>query len=428
MSATLNNITSWSLRLWVLTYCFEGVLRYQLENMQLPSLLYARDALLLVILLATVADGAVLRNMLLTFAITALLVVGGAVGLSAYSPLQVAFGFKVLLPACAGIAFGCSRFGLPRSTTQASLLCVAAIAGLILNVSLGQLPWTGVTQDIMGIQIEGTREWHHGGVGEDILRPTGFARASFFAASQILMLGIFVFLQSTGAWRTFLWMLALVGIVITTSKGPAIAWFVATAAFVTPMISRTPSRVHTGLLSLMTVIMIALPPLSLVGDFENRRSQAGTLMAALTDSFIERLSQMWPDAFAATQNGVGGFLLGRGVGGVGSSVMYFQPENFNSGDNLFVYLLMEFGVLATIIMAVMFSGLIRLETLPTPHRIDNRTLWVLGLAVIAYGIVANVVEDQFTSLCLGAAVGRGLSSSSESDQIFEETVDESHLL
>ena len=419
MHDLLARVTSISFRLWLIVVCFEGFLRYYLGNIGLGSAVYARDVLLVVIAICALVDGVVFRNQLLFISIAMLLLLAIGVGtLSGSRPNQIIFGLKVLIPLITGLMVGCSTFTFPPMVKQAAFLCVICILGVLLTSRYRDLPWTkGNVQEVMGTTVINSREWNQdtGMGGDSLVRSAGFSRASFGAATQILFLGIIVISRTGSLFRWVIWPPVLIGIAATTSKGVIVAWAACTVASFSKVIDGGSGWARNTILTGVFLLLIGTPCLIFFETFDSASAQKGTVMAFLTDSFVERLNDMWPRCLALIESGPFGGILGRGIG-VGIPAAYFQPEIANPGDNLFVFLAELFGVLAFPLMLISWTAMNRLNTLQF-FRMDNETIWLAGLYVLTYGILANIIEDPLNAICLGCAVGRGLSRSDHTDHV-----------
>ena len=117
-------------------------------------------------------------------------------------------------------------------------------------------------------------------------------------------------------------------------------------------------------------------------------------------SLIERIQQMWPDAWAW----IGRFppFLGVGLGGIGGGQRFFAPADFNAADNLFVYLFANFGIASLVYLGG--AVLIALNARVRDFRHDGIALASL-VYLFAYGLVISLLEDQVASLWIGATLG-----------------------
>ena len=420
MHDLLARVTSLSFRLWLVVVCFEGILRYYLGNAGLGSIVYARDIFLVAIVTCAIVDGVIFRNQLLFLFMAMLLTLAVGVGtIAGARSIQIIFGLKVLLPLITGLMVGCSTLTFPPMVKQAAAFCVICILGVLLTSRYRDLPWTkGNIQEVMGTTVVNSREWSQdtGMGGDSVVRSAGFSRASFAAATQILFLGIIVFSRTTSPLRWLIWSAALLGIVATTSKGVIVAWLACTLASFSRYIDGGSGWIRNAMLGGIFLLLIGTPCLIFFETFDGVSAHKGTVTAFLTDSFVERLNDMWPRCLAVIQSGPFGGILGRGIG-VGIPATYFQPEYANPGDNLFVFLAQLFGVLAFPLMLVTWIAMNRLNTLRFP-RMDNETIWLAGLFAITYGIFANIIEDPMNAICLGCAIGRGLSRTNSTDHAF----------
>ncbi len=123
-------------------------------------------------------------------------------------------------------------------------------------------------------------------------------------------------------------------------------------------------------------------------------------LANATHSFYDRLNYMWPEAWALLGEH-GNWLLGRGVGGIGTAQTYFEPALFNAGDNLFMYWFVVFGWVALPGFLLLLSRSLRVR----PHQtVADMQFYCLLLATLVYGVMTNIVENAVSALFCGLLV------------------------
>lgn len=412
MREQLSYLSSLCLQVWLLIQCFEGILRFELEKRGLASLIYARDLLLIVVLCAALYDGATFRNGLIIFCTALVFGLGTFVGLLGSSPSQVIFGLKILFPVIVGVAYGCSKLTMPPLTTQALILFSACMFGLTWNFFQPQLPWTGGSQEVMGVQVVNSRQWHAmTGGSENILRPAGFARASYAVSNELLWLGTFILVRARKEWRFAVWALVLLGCAMTTMKGALLCWGAITLAYGLSLMDPDDAGwTRRWFVNGLAAFVVGVPCLIFLDNFENIKFRHGTVAAALTDSFAERLTLTWPEAYRIAESGVGGVFFGRGIGGIGMPVAYFTEDIHNSADNIFVFLFVVFGLIAFPIFWAFIHAMHRLMLRIDPSEMDNLTLWFTGVGLLTYGSLGAMIEDPLCSISMGAIIARGLSN------------------
>ena len=310
------------------------------------------------------------------------------------SPVQAAMGFYVLLPFLYGIA--CGRVLLEYWCTVGRVLplfWLLVVAGVLANLAV-DYPWEGFGYRLGSLEVEGSRQWYAAGGGK---RLAGFARASFDAAVQIQVAGILLALQTRSTMlRLLVWLLTIAAILPTNSKGVLLA-----VAVVTPVLLLRrvlPERPLRALPALFGTIGVALPVATLLFVFDSPLRDP--TLANATHSFYDRLNYMWPEAWALLGEH-GNWLLGRGVGGIGTAQTYFEPALFNAGDNLFMYWFVVFGWVALPGFVLLLSRSLRVR----PHQtVANMQFYCLLLATLVYGVMTNIVENAVSALICGLLV------------------------
>ena len=61
----------------------------------------------------------------------------------------------------------------------------------------------------------------------------------------------------------------------------------------------------------------------------------------------------WPEAIELIHDS-GNSLLGRGIGGLGTSQLYFEHDLYNPGDNMFIHIWANYGIIFLILLIGVF--------------------------------------------------------------------------
>jgi len=383
--------------LFLFSLVLDGPLRFLFAAKGLMPLIYVpKILLLLAIPCLIVARWRISRGFVTGVAIVALSLIWGAVNLA--SPNQALFGLWVLVPLLYGLLV--TRYMLDESEAYRRLfwmLFVIAVTGVLLNPFFNY-PWVGASLEIGGTNIEISRQW--GTAGFD--RYAGFSRASFGVASQLLLLATWLVATGRNRWNNLaVWLVAGVGIVMTTSKGPVAAWVALTLFFLSGALlhyRKSWRRTWAAALFLVLAVVVALPLSTLFIVYHTRIDSLSD--ALLLASFGERLSWMWPDSMALLHD-IPEWLIGRGLGGIGAAQFYFDPQHSLSADNIFVYLAVEIGPLMAGTMLFMLTRKISATFIT-----DRKALLAFALlfALVTYGLVTNIIEDSLLSLLLGVVI------------------------
>jgi len=379
----MNKITEKILYLWFAFIVIEAPLRYFFYSLGLPSLVYFKDVLLIAVflyfVLQTSATGRISKMML---TLLALMLYGLIVGLiNGLSFMQTAFGLKIFLTFFVGF-----------------------MAIYILGVE---------RKDAYGVTIPGSIEWWTLGLP----RLSGFGRVSyetaillFCMAALYLTVTLYGGERNRGKWkiydRLFL-LLSFVGIVLTTAKSSILAFlilmlfylFLKKAVGSGDKFNRTAGMIIKALLVLIFIygvvppILAATAPKTITGWLNSD----DLLMAAISASYVERMEMMWPDAYRLLSDGYM-YFTGRGLGGIGASQRYFEPARYNAADNVYVYLLVNFGIVILLLMLgwIMYK-IFKLNI----GRRGNIYFLTFALILFSYGATLNVIESPTLTICLG---------------------------
>jgi hypothetical protein len=372
-----------------------GPLRMYLSLAGLRPLIYVPNLLLSLAIfwqiVADVRDRGFTATKLITFVIPCYAL---GVALLFVAPVQAAMGFYVLLPFVFGIACGGVLLEHWRVVGRIlPLFWLVIVAGVLANLAV-DYPWEGFGYRLGSLEVEGSRQWYAAGGGK---RLAGFARASFDAAVQIQVAGILLALQTRSTTlRLLVWLLTIAAILPTNSKGVLLA-----VAVVTPVVllrGALPERPLRSLPALFGTIGVALPVTTLLFVFDSPLRHP--TLANATHSFYDRLNYMWPEAWALLGEH-GNWLLGRGVGGIGTAQTYFEPALFNAGDNLFMYWFVVFGWAALPAFVLLLLRSLRVR----PHQtVADMQFYCLLLATLVYGVMTNIVENAVSALIFGLLV------------------------
>ncbi|WP_460171192.1 hypothetical protein [Thermus sp. FJN-A] len=377
---------------FLLSEVFGGMLRYYLASLGVAPLIYLPKALLAVGLAGAVLLSLVNKRVSLFFLLVlALAVEFSLVGYAFVgNSLQVTFGLWVILPFFYGVLILPSILRVwSRLRPYLLLLWGSAVIGVIIN-AFHDWPWVGFAYSLGGVEVEGSRAWFTAGLG--LFRIPGFSRASFEAASQILLLGLSLTFLMRMRWRVLLWLVSGVAIVLTTSKTPLGIWLFLSLMFVLGRL--VPLRFLRLLPVFFALAGIGLPLSSVYVSYDPKADSA--VERFLVASFADRLGWMWPMSLQMVVEH-GSWLFGRGIGGIGSPQQYFEPLLYSPADNLAVYLFGLGGVVGLLLLAAygLIASLIPLRTL------QDRFFFLLTLAVLLEGWTVNVMESSFFGMAFG---------------------------
>jgi hypothetical protein len=396
----------WVLLFWMSTAVIEGPLRGGLSMIGLPNLLYARD-----LLVATTVAIALLLPLttrakfppglvLMTWVIAVHLCIGLLIEGNLFQRL---FGLKIFMPLLYGAALYPAiqqHQGLFRRAM--TLFFLVSVGGVYANALLGEMPWANLSYDTAFGQVQTTREWWAAG---GTPRLAGLARASFDAAMIIGLSGTVMLATTRSFWlRLMIAATGLTAITLTTSKGMVLAFAVVALWLVFSGRSTTSLRVGKWIVAGLLVVTCAVPAVFMFISVQYHPTEIPAVMSSLWDRF----AWMWPNAYALLPDGYGP-LLGVGPGGIGSGldhpVELWVP---NSGDSIFVYFYVTFGLLGVLYLVFPLFGLLREHA--DERRDPQAFVWV-GLLVIAYGygLSINMIEQPVFAAIFGLLYGAAFS-------------------
>jgi hypothetical protein len=405
-----------SLAIWFGLLAFDGLFRYEALALGIPWIVYAKDALLLVLLgIFAIQVIVSLRVYATILVVMSVISYGVWVGLLSGTPLAaVLFGAKMFLPFLAGyLAMRKDYLASSLFTWLYRILVPAIVVGIGLDVLL-DLPWSGTTYEFAGVLIEVTRQWGTFGVE----RAAGFGRSSF--ESAICLYSLLALRLAAGRERpavttsaksrvydALVGSAAVVAVIVTTSKTTLLALlFLAMVALIHVTFQRSQSRLEWGARSALAVMFSCAfaytlaPFLFLLGSstwLEDVIADRGLVLRVLLQSFVERVQEVWPQAFA-TLSGPFTLWIGRGLGSVGASQLYFDPAGYNPADNVYVYMLLAFGL---VVLASLLGYLLVLVFRLFGTRRPDAALVVFLSTILVFGATLNVVEAPALMMSLG---------------------------
>lgn len=378
-------------------YAFEGAVRYGLNQFGGDALIFIRDAVLLLPLAALALHQVWTKKLHPAFWIyLAVVLLHGLVFLLNFGLIPPAvMGAKVFLTTLAGaVAAPTLMRPSPRVVLFFGLLWLTAFGGVAMDKLGAEFPWVGLTTQIGDVKVDIGRDWQIE-KDSDGYRAGGFMRSSIHAANLTPLLALLLVMHlRRRALRMGVAVLTVLTLYWTTQKGALLAFLIVLAVLlVSGRKSLTPMRLaFVFFVCLMVALPVVLPgyymPDASAGGFSNY-------------SFNLRVQMMWPKAWVwISRHDL--FPFGVGLGGISGAQVLYAKEFANAADNLFVFMYAYFGV-----MAFVYLGLTLWSYLRVPASADNsdRQAMATLLLIIIYGCVLSMLEDQMTSLFLGAALG-----------------------
>lgn len=274
---------------------------------------------------------------------------------------------------------------------------IASLAGIALDLTIN-VPWKGYTYSMGGVEISGNRSWSAYGLD----RIAGFSRMSSSLAMMLAVFSLYL-----GSFRLILpirgliYLVALVGIVLTTNKSSAGAFFL---ALLVMSISR---RRLLFLLAALLVVLgaLALPLYGLYGHVDPYLATATG--DNLMGSMVDRLVNTWPNLIKVMDYN-GWIYTGAGLGMTGSAYAAFPifgVEQLAVADNSLLYLWCLFGVAGGALYLLAVPMLMRLQRQPGR---EARALLGIAYCILLIAWTSDVLESPIPSLFLGLAIGHAL--------------------
>lgn len=370
-----------------------GPLRYLLSRVGMYPLIYLPKLLLLFLIPSlALAQGKINYVFML---VAALLLISTAWGIANLpSPLQALFGIWIIATFIFGLYSGAYVLDeLSNYRGPFTILFLIACAGVFLNPYM-HYPWVGENISFAGTELEVARKWS----AWSVARYAGFARVSINAAAQLLMFAIWIMCtHARRIWRLFVWFMAGVGIALTSAKGPIASYIILTFYFSSGALMRHAiwwRRLWIAILQTLVIALVMLPISSIYISYN--LVYDSFVQRFLLTSLGDRLEWMWPDSLKmlkSTQD----WVFGLGLGGIGSAQEFFDPKNFLAGDNMFVFMVVNFGIVVSILFFLWLTIAISRKFILD----NNRLMFAIALFVFSYGIVIDVLDgDGLLALAL----------------------------
>ena len=381
--------------LYLALYAFEGLARWGLYLVHLDAAILARDVLIAGPLLALLVRQALANRIDPAYpAFAALILVHGSIGvMNLHAIIPVVYGAKLLMNLLFGMVAAPLLLKPSGRTTQIFVaIWLVSIAAIIADKAGANWPWTGLSANIGGLNVEVARDWEI----TDTLqrRAAGLARSSICMAMLLPVLGLVLCFRTRTLLLRVLLLAATGGAVfMTTQKGAFLAIVLVSLCVLLP------GKMRLAALRLACpgfALACVAAPLATEGMLMN--TNAGGVFSL--SSFAMRVTDTWPRAFAWIHwNDI--FPFGVGLGGIGGAQRLYAPTFYNPSDNLFIFLYAFFGLFG--VAYLLGLGLAGLRT-RQPSSIAEPALAVLAF-MLGYGVVLSMIEDQVSALCFGAVIG-----------------------
>lgn len=392
-AALLTVLTGGAVLLIMAREVFGGAARYYFDRFGLGPLWFVPDlAVIAVVLMRLLLAAVTLRlptPLIWLFAATG---VQMAVGVVVYqNPVAVFSGFKLLCPVIAVLMLPPGYINAKWWRTVCLVLLVMGIAGVAADTRM-TMPWTGYSVSQFGVEREAGREWWIHGQE----RIAGLGAASSASASILLLLALIVLRQARNLQvRLLIYVATLWALNTTTSRTNLIALAVAMIVDFWPwhwFQNLGPGRKSLGALLSICFFLPALAGLWLLAI-----DGVGEISVGMSSTVV-RLHVTWPGVWdMIVDGGPATALLGHGFGSVGPAAFYtgVYVSPFSAVDNLFLYILYQFGLFGVLMGVELIRRLVRI---PRPDRHIGFVIAILSATINCQGAAPLVLIGLAASL------------------------------
>jgi hypothetical protein len=241
-------------------------------------------------------------------------------------------------------------------------------------------PWKSLSYTIGGKDIDVSRDW----TDDSVERVAGFFRASYDAASGMILLLILILYRSKNIIIShILFALTAMCVYITTTKSCLISILLIYCIYVINLLGISYKKtIINWLMFILSFFMIVLP-LGIVNNVE--------VPFLKNDSFKDRIFHTWPEIVKQFETIVQ-YVFGLGIGDIGLGLETFgNSSRANTGDNMFMYLYGNIGIITVGIFFIVFKRL---------KKIDNNIFIFTAIYMFSYAITANIVESPINQLAM----------------------------
>jgi len=380
--------------LWVtiVLSTLEGPVRYTLSQIHLDSIIFLRDALLVAALVIFVVLREHTSKLPVSLAVfTILMGIHSFVSyMNIHSLIPAVYGIKMFLPALCGFLAPKSFFRPSQNLIKlVTVLWIITVTGATLDKFWLDYPWVGLNVEFGDVEVYLGRDWQSGALE----RVAGLTRSSINLAIILpLLTCILMTAVKSRLLRAILCFATVCVLYWSTQKGAILGFAFALVCFV---LSRPQAAAPLKFAVVFSIMLMVFAPTVLI-HFEMPKN-SGTFSF---ESFNERISWMWPDAW--TWIGKFSPLMGVGMGGIGGAQRFYAPLERNAADSLFIFLFANCGIAS--IFYLLATGWAALNA--NVRRLRDDGIAMTGLIfLLMYGVVVTLVEDQIGAMWLGAALG-----------------------
>lgn len=364
---------------YIITECFGAVLLFLLGFAHLEALYFARDLLLvLIVVLHLILVAYYGRINWILASIILIILLSSFWSIYNLHNLQLTiYGIKLAIPLIIGGILFEQKIDIDiiKHKRTFKYLFILTILGVIANAFF-YFPWESISLKIGEFDVEGSRLWTQ--YGTTFRRLAGFTRGSNSAASIAALLYIPIFVTTKGSFnKLFIFIITFIAILFTTMKSVLLGFLIINVLFVLRQIS-----ILSKIYPLLIFLFVSIIPL-VSQNLINKLSEDNIFMFSLWD----RMQGAWPEAVELVKDS-GNLVLGRGIGGLGASQIYFEKELYNPGDNMFIHIWANYGILLFILLVGIFY-------LATKLKIRNNKFHMVIFLFISF-LITNGLTSAIT--------------------------------
>lgn len=381
---------------------FNGALRFYLDQAGISVLLYAPKVACLLFFALELRSFKAGPGVWLSLLVLFLSAAWGA--LNGAQAGNFAFALYGISPLLFGIACGDQIIRHKRLFMWVIAFCLlASLVGIALDRSVS-LPWKGYSYTVGGTELSANTAW----TSEDIDRPAGFARMSSAVASIISIFSLYLMATlRSKLLGLVVCVIGLAGVILTTSKAPALA-FIGGAGLLVMMRFRWTVR---ATIVVAVVLGMSLPFVAMMTDFDANKISSTSSLASIYD----RLINTWPNVIRTLMD-EDRTLTGVGFGLVGSAVAAFPVPGasiFMVSDSTVVYLWATFGLAGLFLYALHIPLFFILADSVTRY---GKALLVTSFCICIVSWTTDTLEVTLANMFLGMAIGHALAMKSRGRQ------------
>ncbi|TCO07891.1 hypothetical protein [Natronoflexus pectinivorans] len=405
MNLSFKNAGIIILALFLLKESLDAIIRYYLASINLVALTYVPIFLIVIYVVFNFWAELKRTPYFSSIAIIVMVIISSVVGFLNLGQLTPAlFAIYVFFPFFFGIQTGDLVYRSILIKRLALIMIFILSAGVIMEW-MGELPWKGFSYEIGGVEIEASRSWASLG----IQRLSGFARTSYNFAILTVCFLILLYGRINHFAYFLLFLASFFVVSLSTTKGVMLVYIVLALLFIAGWMSRFlfnfGFKATLGM-SLMVGIVLPISTLWVMYDLD----LYDIVMRVIFLSFEMRLTDVWPEAmenFAHWND----YITGKGAGNVGVASMIYNPENYNPVDNLYLYVLIVFGVPFIVLLAILLRRIFKLKESDI-----YINLLMMATFIFVYGIFTNVLESGILAYFLGTLISVAFNRSPEENE------------